>query len=501
MWKIFKQLVSTIIVPATDVENNAKSPSTPSNVDLTKENRKSSCSTESSSPSTVSTHVKQSLFPAKPNIDENLTLGESTLSNSAVVPCSLDISNTPMSLSLDPQGVITCNLNNNNNNNNILPLSPESNNSPPQLKDSQTPTKEEDEETDDGPFICHYCDAKFRIRGYLTRHIKKHAVEKAYHCPFFNSDILSESRCHNTGGFSRRDTYKTHLKARHFVYPKGMKPQDRAKSSGHCSQCGQSFTTADDWIKNHIESGDCHGLPEGYLQNIKTGRKKKGKLKMIKTSTGHSRFISTAQSVVDPKILTNKEALEAMVIVAHDTNRNDILSKYGNNKIMMNSEDFQGQPKSKRKSKATHNKKNATTSPNSTGTSIATDNSPLHNPLAAQDIHLLESIPSSTSSLSSNDSLNFSSFNNKPVSTSISTTDELEDYIMPLDMEQCPYNPRDYMEKTPSEFKNINDDSFISANTLNNDSTTLNPTLISETHLKETKQYLNFYNYSFGTKL
>ena len=57
-------------------------------------------------------------------------------------------------------------------------------------------------------------------------------------------------------------------------------------------------------------------------------------------------------------------------------------------------------------------------------------------------------------------------------------------------MEQCPYNPRDYMEKTPSEFKNINDDSFISANTLNNDSTTLNPTPVSYTHLDVYKRQL-----------
>ncbi|GME74091.1 unnamed protein product [[Candida] boidinii] len=41
---------------------------------------------------------------------------------------------------------------------------------------------------------CPYCDSKFRMRGYLTRHIKKHNSEKAYRCPYYNHD--STQKCH-----------------------------------------------------------------------------------------------------------------------------------------------------------------------------------------------------------------------------------------------------------------------------------------------------------------
>ena len=169
-----------------------------------------------------------------------------------------------------------------------------------------------------GPFVCHYCDASFRMRGYLTRHIKKHAIEKAYKCPFFKKDQPPELRCHNSGGFSRRDTYKTHLKSRHLLYPKGVRPQDRNKSSGHCGQCGEFFSNIENWVEQHIESGDCTGLPRDYIRAVKSERKS-GKLKMIKTSSGHSRFISTAKSIIEPKILLNQDALETIAIIATDT--------------------------------------------------------------------------------------------------------------------------------------------------------------------------------------
>lgn len=190
------------------------------------------------------------------------------------------------------------------------------------------------------PFVCHYCDARFRIRGYLTRHIKKHAIEKAYRCPFYKVDGPRELRCHHSGGFSRRDTYKTHLKTRHFLYPDGVKPNERNKSFGHCAQCGEYSEMIKNWVELHIESGECKGLPQDYSRVVRHERSKNGKLKMIKTSNGHSRYISTAQSLVDPTILSNKDALEAMAIVAHKANKNNILSKYGNDKIIMDVKDF-----------------------------------------------------------------------------------------------------------------------------------------------------------------
>ncbi|KAG0669860.1 species-specific tRNA processing [Maudiozyma exigua] len=206
----------------------------------------------------------------------------------------------------------------------------------------------------DGDFVCHYCDARFKMRGYLTRHIKKHALEKAYYCPFFNDNLKKEDRCHTTGGFSRRDTYKTHMKARHFKYPDGVKPADRNKFGGHCNACNEYFTNANIWIKDHIENGQCKGLPKEYVRQLPAPDSKQritNRLKMIKTSTGHARYISTMESVVEPNVLLNKEALEAMVIVAKDANRNDVLSKFGDDKLILNSDNFKGYKKPKRKYK------------------------------------------------------------------------------------------------------------------------------------------------------
>lgn len=258
-----------------------------------------------------------------------------------------------------------------------LPITPDSNNSSPNdiqlnkniqnkkrnyssLNQSMTNSPDLDIPTEsvtdgkdkDGDFVCHYCDARFKMRGYLTRHIKKHALEKAYYCPFFNDNLNKEDRCHTTGGFSRRDTYKTHMKARHFKYPDGVKPADRNKFGGHCNACNEYFTNANIWIKDHIENGQCKGLPKEYLKQLPAQDSKQkitNRLKMIKTSTGHARYISTMESVVEPNVLLNKEALEAMVIVAKDANRNDVLSKFGDDKLILNSDNFKGYKKPKRK--------------------------------------------------------------------------------------------------------------------------------------------------------
>ncbi|EGW32490.1 uncharacterized protein SPAPADRAFT_61557 [Spathaspora passalidarum NRRL Y-27907] len=116
---------------------------------------------------------------------------------------------------------------------------------------------------------CPHCDATFKIRGYLTRHLKKHAVNKAYTCPFHKVSIYIDEnnithKCHPNGGFSRRDTYKTHLKSRHFKYPKGTKTKQRATSSGSCSMCGEFFPNAEIWCELHVEGGECKYLPAGF---------------------------------------------------------------------------------------------------------------------------------------------------------------------------------------------------------------------------------------------
>ena len=131
-------------------------------------------------------------------------------------------------------------------------------------------------------FQCPHCDANFKIRGYLTRHLKKHSSSKAYSCPFHTQSIYKDKnnithKCHPTGGFSRRDTYKTHLKSRHFDYPKGIKSKNRGNSEGHCSMCGEYFKSAEMWCEIHVEGGECKFLPHDYKgkSRIKNRLKKK----------------------------------------------------------------------------------------------------------------------------------------------------------------------------------------------------------------------------------
>lgn len=124
-------------------------------------------------------------------------------------------------------------------------------------------------------YKCPQCNSRFRIRGYLTRHMKKHSKQKAYRCPFFDENAMP--KCHATGGFSRRDTYKTHLKARHFRYPPGVKSGERTGMMGWCGICGEKFVNNEVWVERHIETGICPGLPSDYIKSLKFGKKKTGK--------------------------------------------------------------------------------------------------------------------------------------------------------------------------------------------------------------------------------
>lgn len=490
---IIKKLVDAIVIPAVDYYNKGHDD------EETKE--------------------PASLFPKKHNVDASL------FESASVIPCSMDIASmdSPMTMSMTPEGNFQCKLNHANEqlasqaankfvmatppnsvDENGLPVSPESNASCTSSKEEESLKTDVPEEANkDGLFVCHYCDAKFKIRGYLTRHIKKHAIQKAYHCPFFMADVPPELRCHNSGGFSRRDTYKTHLRTRHFIYPRGVKPQDRSKSSGSCAQCGQRFENTDKWVEQHIESGECRGLPQDYVRNIKSERKS-GKLKMIKTSTGHSRFISTAQSVVEAKVLLNKDALEAMAIVAHNTNRSDILSRYGNNKILMNSANFKGEPKPKKKytrRKATNAKKNDSAAPTpATLPSLEEspmrmsygyeeDNSAMDSSLipSPEQNHSLEPIPSASSESSQE-------CHNSGKSESILFNDP---FSIPLDMEQSPqFELADYnIPNSPANGGSIG----ISINeTLRRQ---MDPITLGEAQLREVEQYADFYKHTFGYNL
>lgn len=139
-------------------------------------------------------------------------------------------------------------------------------------------------------YDCPHCDAKFKVKGYLTRHIKKHNSAKAFTCPFYQDDAAegdysSEStpnattsfaqrntlpggivgtKCHPTGGFTRRDTFKTHLKALHFIYPPGTKLSERNLIEGRCAGCFQHFKNNAEWLESHIERGECQGSVRSF---------------------------------------------------------------------------------------------------------------------------------------------------------------------------------------------------------------------------------------------
>lgn len=117
-------------------------------------------------------------------------------------------------------------------------------------------------------YECTQCSASFKVKLYLTRHLRKHNNARAFMCPFFREDELDSqgcvvragTKCHLTGGFSRRDTYKTHLKALHFIYPPGTKLSERNRSGGRCAGCFKYFESNQDWLALHIESGECTEL-------------------------------------------------------------------------------------------------------------------------------------------------------------------------------------------------------------------------------------------------
>ncbi|SCU88652.1 LAFA_0E13850g1_1 [Lachancea sp. 'fantastica'] len=251
----------------------------------------------------------RTLFPAVKIIDDSLD------SSTGPVPCSMDFSRlqNPLSMVKTPEGHFewrltegSVGLDESQHTSLDDSASPESSITPKSMdgdKGSVAPTESR-------KFVCHLCHAEFHMRGYLTRHLKKHAVEKAYRCPYHNSNLPKEQRCHRHGGFTRRDTFKTHLRSRHFVFPKGVKSKDRVKSFGVCLHCDTFFENTEDWIKNHVEAGECKGLPEGFKVTEKAARKS-GKLKKITTADGQSRFISTDQTLVKPKLVDEKKAAGA----------------------------------------------------------------------------------------------------------------------------------------------------------------------------------------------
>lgn len=116
-----------------------------------------------------------------------------------------------------------------------------------------------------GVFACASCPATFKVKSYLSRHERRHSKHKEFICPFFRAGFgpgfkrraLLGARCHPSGGFSRKDTYKTHLKAIHFIYPAGTRPNERSNVAGRCGGCMGFFKDNDVWLK-HVDV--CEGV-------------------------------------------------------------------------------------------------------------------------------------------------------------------------------------------------------------------------------------------------
>lgn len=113
------------------------------------------------------------------------------------------------------------------------------------------------------PYSCPTCMRAFKRLNDLIRHEKCHRSKEGfweYQCPFHpgpNSKAVRGELCHQTGCFTRCDTYKNHLKAIHFQYPPNTMKSERSKVSGHCKECGMYFKSVQDWLKLHIATGAC----------------------------------------------------------------------------------------------------------------------------------------------------------------------------------------------------------------------------------------------------
>lgn len=123
------------------------------------------------------------------------------------------------------------------------------------------------DEDEEAKYVCDSCSAAFKVKSYLTRHLRKHNNAKAFVCPFYeelDADYLGSGRagtkCHSTGGFSRKDTYKTHLKALHFIYPPRTRSSERSTIGGRCAGCFEHFENNASWFKHHIEMARCRGF-------------------------------------------------------------------------------------------------------------------------------------------------------------------------------------------------------------------------------------------------
>lgn len=160
------------------------------------------------------------------------------------------------------------------------------------------------------------CDAQFKKKAYLSRHMKKHLPIKDHICPFWSEHVniirhaypagfsssnskgvssinslgeslpfekklrehglleciseknmnkyISTMQCHQKGCFARKDEFMIHLKSFHVITDLPGKPDYAI-----CVECGDEFTSLKDWYENHLNSLSCSKI---INKNFNSGR-------------------------------------------------------------------------------------------------------------------------------------------------------------------------------------------------------------------------------------
>lgn len=160
------------------------------------------------------------------------------------------------------------------------------------------------------------CDAQFKKKAYLSRHMKKHLPIKDHVCPYWSEHVntvrhaypagfissknqgvssmnsigeslpferklrqhgllecvseknmnkyISTMQCHQKGCFTRKDEFMIHLKSFHVITDLPGKPDYAI-----CVECGEEFTSLKDWYENHLNSLSCTKI---INKNFNSGR-------------------------------------------------------------------------------------------------------------------------------------------------------------------------------------------------------------------------------------
>ena len=173
------------------------------------------------------------------------------------------------------------------------------------------------------------CDAQFKQKAYLSRHMKKHLPIKDHVCPFWSEHVhtkkhaysanfvksaqqsgsnmnclgaslpfetklrqrgllesisdksmnkyISSMQCHQKGFFTRKDEFMIHLKSFHVITDLKENPDYAI-----CVECGEEFTSLKDWYENHLNTLSCSKIINKDFNTGRALRKKYEKENRIK---------------------------------------------------------------------------------------------------------------------------------------------------------------------------------------------------------------------------